>query len=87
LHVTNFRTASGGIETVTEAYEVCSARPLSNISPGSVVERVRFVAMSIGTSDVPTVLACATGTKVPCDSRALHPQQKSASATAAAFNI
>src|ERR1700722_18277485 len=82
-----FRTASGGIETVTEAYDTSSARSLPNISPGLAVERFRFVATSTGTRDVPSVSACATGTKAPCASRPLHPQQKIADKIAAAVNM
>src|ERR1700730_8390180 len=81
-----FRVASGGIETVTEAYDTSSALSLSNISPASAVERFRFVATSTGTSDVPSVLACARGISAPCDNRALHPQQKNADAITAAVN-
>ena len=42
--------------------------------------------MSNGTSDIPSVFACATGTNAPCASRPLHPQQKIADTIAAAVN-
>jgi len=61
---------SGGIETVTEAYDTSSA--CLNISPASAVERLRVVATSIGTNDIPSLLTCATGTNVPCALTAYH---------------
>ena len=69
---------------MTEAYDISSAGLLSNISPASAVERLRFVATSTGTSDIPSVSAFGTGTNAPCASRPLHPQQKIADAKAAA---
>jgi len=80
-----FRAASGGIETVTEAYDTPSARSLSNMLPVSV-DCFRVVATSNGTSDVPSVLACATGDRAPCANRPLHAEQKTADATAATVN-
>jgi hypothetical protein len=81
------RAESGGIETVTEAYDTSSARSLPNISPALAVERFRFVATSTGIRDVPSVSACATGTKAPWDSRPLHPPQQIADAIAAAVKL
>jgi hypothetical protein len=71
---------------VTEAYDTSSACSMPNVSPASTVESFRFVATRTGTRDVPSVLACATGTNAPCDSRA-HRQHKIADAIAAAVSI
>jgi hypothetical protein len=77
---------SGGIETVTEAYDTSSAGLLLNISPAPAVERLRVVTTSTGTSDIPSPSTCATGTNSPCASRPLHPLQQIAEAKAVAVS-
>lgn len=68
---------------MTDAYDMAPAGLPLNISPASAAERLRVVAMSTGTCEMPFTLTGSTGTNAPCASCPAHPPQKIVDARAA----